>query len=467
MSGLPTFPGLDVLSEVGRVGPTVRYRLASTREFLVLFDEEVEPSSVTAAAEAWVGVDVDGLCTVRSLVRHDGRIGVVIEGELGEDPWQQPAWGESESLTVLRRAASVVAALHARGLSHGALKPHGLRLLSEGEVEVLPPVVLPAPAAPTGLSPIARDLSALADLACHLIARAPLERPAGIGALPAAVTENASPATTQAIRLVLETAADEPAESDAVEVLKRVGWAREIERPSPVAGARRTASAVSPEAAEVASAPRERRERPPRPEPRSSAVPIAVAVALLVMGGALVVIGNPDAMKKFFRGDAGNEVAALPTPKGTLEAERKRPVVTNLYPTPPSGVSDPAPSASGGGGSTELADQILQELAEKRRARDASRSSKRSKKSYDRTLIDEGEGLQKEAKAILVEVRDGGLTPAKKNVKLDEAIKKLEAAREKYEGFAEQFPSRQRLVEGSIEDVNSLLFFAYRQKTAG
>ncbi|MFG0316949.1 MAG: hypothetical protein ACF8XB_06740, partial [Planctomycetota bacterium JB042] len=228
-----------------------------------------------------------------------------------------------------------------------------------------------------------------------------------------------------------------------------------------------TATAIGIAADLAGAAPRERRERPPRPEPRSSAIPIAVAVGLLLMGGALVVIGNPEAMKRFFRGEAGDDVASLPTPKGPLEAERKRPVVTNLYPTPPSGANDRAPAAAEGEGSTALADQILQELAEKRRARDASRSSKRTKRSYDRTLIDEGEGLQKEAKAILVEVRDGGLTPAEKNVKLDEAIKKLEAAREKYEGFAEQFPSRQRLVEGSIEDVNSLLFFAYRQKTAG
>lgn len=514
MDGLPTFPGLDVLSQVGRLGRTVRYRLASTREFLVLFDEPADHDAIAAAAEPYLGSVIDRLCPVHAVVRHEGRIGVVIEGELGENPWQQPAWGEAEALPVLRRAASVVAALHARGNAHGALKPDGLRLLHEGEIEVFPAVVLPEPAPETGtpLSALARDLAALADLACHLIAGASLRQPAGVGALPGALMECASPATAQAVRLVLETAGRDPGPADSVDVLRRVGWARDVEPPrrafpapvprsaaAPVTASPTAPAPTNPSASSGASAVgagagagpvdsvesvdaggrggrsasrsdagasrvEERLTRAElRAAPRSSAVPIAVALGLLLVGGALVVIGNPGAMKKFWSGDSADQVAALPTPKDPLAGGGTGSASPAVESPPASSEAPVAEEES----ATSLADQILEELAAKRAARDAARVTPRKKKNYDRTLIDEGDGLRKAAQEILVTVRDGGLSMSKKNEKLAEAIKKLEAAREKYEGFAEQHPSRERLVEGSIEDVNSLLFFAYRQKTSG
>ncbi len=62
-------------------------------------------------------------------------------------------------------------------------------------------------------------------------------------------------------------------------------------------------------------------------------------------------------------------------------------------------------------------------------------------------------------------LRESKVDPKQKNSKVQRAIDLLEQAREKYEGFVEQYPAKERLVDGSLQDVNSMIFFAYRQKT--
>ena len=500
MAGLPKIPGLEVLAEMGRDSWTSRYRLqGSDSPSLVIFHDPMVASAVQEGAKRLDSVNLDGLVRIEQVVVHEGRLGVILRGDLGSDLWRAPVQGELKSLPLLHQLADVLAGLFRQGLSHGALIPEGVCRLSDGSVIVLPPVILPAflraaagtpdqSSGATELSPAGRDLSALGNLACHLIAGLKPSAAAGVGSLPEALKNAASPATAQAVRLVLEAAAREPKPDEAAELLERIGWARPEEAgarrrrararvPKPqlrlaqnavVAGgerpARRPGSASGDRVATEPTGSTESERR--RPERR---LPVLAGVlALALLGAGLLFIGVGDAVSEFWSGRP-HPSEALPSPTAPLDRrvalDQLLDEVGSEGSSGEAGVDAFSMSASALGtdsSSTALADRILEELAKKQAQK---KPVARKERSYERTLIREGDRLKEEAKTVLGELREARLTPKEKNSQLEEAIALLEQSRDKYAAFAEQFPSKERLVESSISDVNALIFHAHRQKS--
>lgn len=498
MSTLPSLPGLTILSEMGGDRHSRTYRLDGPGERrLLLYRDPALARAVAELAEQFDALQVEGLIRVEQVVRHQDQVGVVLAGDSGTDPWRHPPLGELESLPFLHEVGQTVAEMHLADLAHGSLKPDGLRISPAGELEVVPAFILAdhldhldrlaasEQAAPgdgssrNSLSPAGRDLADLADLACHLIAGLSPRKPAGVGAEPVELRSIASPATAEAVRLLLEKAARNPTPAEACELLGRVGWAPDI---GPIRRPRRApvretlvraplrATARPPrnrEAAPTAASGRsegggeERRSGDaaayaPRPERRW--VPYVAVAAVALLGVGLLVVGGGGGLSNFFSGSSGGNTA-LPTPDGPLAGTDRSRSMEDLKKE----LLGDVPAASAGTEApADLADQILEDLAA-RNARNPAQG--KPKRSYDRAFIDQGDRLADEAKTILADIRDRKVKPEDRNARLDAAIQKLESAREKYESFVEQFPSRERLVEGGLEDVNSLIFFAYRQKT--
>ncbi|MFH0946353.1 MAG: hypothetical protein V2A76_14240 [Planctomycetota bacterium] len=495
MSNLPSIPGLKVLAETGRDSVARRFRLQGSGDrSLVLFHDPALAGAVFAGVKRSGTMDVDGLVRIEQVVQHGDLLGVVLAGELGRDLLSTPVLGELKSKPILSRIATILAGLFRQGASHGVLLPGGATLLDGGEVSLLPPVVLPGfleeavGAVPGGgagadpafldLSHAGRDLSALAHLACHLIAGLKPARPAGVGGFPEALKNACSPATAQAVRILLESAGRAPSPAEALAVLERIGWAEGLGRTptgtrarqpvnvtarrSPRAGSGSDKS--SPAAAERAEAPEQRAS--------TRKIPLMVGVlALALLGVGLLSIGAGGAMREFWTGRPRQE-QALPEPQALLDrleppSEPAAGLLAALEDPSTDGAMGGAEGATGGRDAlgeeaTALADQILQELADKRKQQAASSGGTAD---YDRSQMREGNQLLKDGKAVLAELREAKLSPAEKNAQLKQAIALLEKAREKYESFIEHSPARERLVQGSLEDANALIFFAYRQLT--
>ncbi|MBI4880282.1 MAG: hypothetical protein HY812_11590 [Planctomycetes bacterium] len=480
--------GMKVLSELGRDAYTRRFRLDSPRaEFLVMFEEAALAGAVHEAARRYGVLEIEGLARLTQVVVEAGRVGIVVEGEVGESAWRREPLGEGEALRVLQEASTSLARLLAAGESHGALKPDGITLLAGRGTMILPPILLPgcqrelmggsggsesaAEREYRALPAPARDLAAMADLACHLIGGLRPARPAGVGALPGELKRQASPATAQAVRLLFEAAAKDPSPAEAAAILQRIGWAR---------------SAASPGGAAESDASRRVRRRPGA-EARSAGAPSAsggsgqpaegawrkapripgpvAALALLIVGGSVLVL-NHGAAAKWIRPVASDEsTQRLAVPPDPLRLKARADASPDEAPAEPVAAEEralPGGNEAVDAAASALADEILRTLNESVRRM----SIPLPKQSFDRALIDAGDQVREEAKTILAAVRDRTVPHEERNVRLDEAIKLLESAREKYEKFAEQNPGRERLVSGSVEDVNALIFFAHRQKTS-
>ena len=489
MSRLPAIPGLKILAEIGRDPLTSRFRLQGGGDrALVLFNDPAWADAVFAGVKRCGSADVSGLVRIEQVVQHEDLLGVVLCGDFGTDLNNVPVLGELKAKPHLCRMATILAGLFRLGESHGALLPGGATLTDSGEVTLLPPVVLPgflceavdaasaeegpgADPAYLALSSAGRDLAALADLACYLIAGLKPIRPAGVGGFPEALKHACSPATAQAVRLLLDAAGRAPSPAEALEVLERLGWAEG--RPS--AGNRpRKPVAVTvrrpPKAAGTSSPSGSERLEPVGRPVRTRRIPVLVGVlALAMLGVGLLSIGAGGAMKEFWTGRPQQD-QALPEPQALLGrqeplSEPGAGLLAVLDEPLTDGASGAADGALGGAGApdeaaTALANQILEDLAKKRALKGAPAAKK---KGYDRSLMREGNQLREEGKVILAELREAKLSPAEKNAELRQAIGLLESAREKYEAFVEQFPTRECLVEGSLEDVNALIFHAYRQ----
>ncbi len=498
MEPLPQIPDLEILSLVHQ-GPRMRrYRLASVHEFLWLYEDPAVAEAVRQTTRRFMTVSIDGLARVTGIVEHAGGVGVVLEGDVGDSPWSLEPIGEMRSLPLLHATASIVAMMHQSGMEHGWLHPDGVTIHDGSAVLVLPPMVLPAfldaqigvedgrGAGFDGLTPFGADLSALAHLACHWIGGLKPTKAAGVGALPAALKSVASPATAQAVWMLLETAAQDPDATDSVELLNRIGWVHDVRPPkravttAPIARSPRdpapaAAPAAPPRSPERVELPRAGRApgvpRAAEPRPRAPAnaedrpararrvaeesrgpIPaILVACFLLVLGGGLLAIGNREALERFWSADPDHAMS-LPSPEAPAAPT---PLVEETTPE----ADPPAPESQT---SAEIAADLLRDIDE-RNAR--KKELDRKARTYNRTLINEGDRLKQQAITILAGLREGGVDPKEKNEKLDQAIQFLEQAREKYDGFVEQYPDRERLVEGVLEEVNGLLFHAYRQKT--
>lgn len=502
MTSPPAIAGLEILAEMGRDRFVRRFRLGGRdARHLVLLDglDAGAAGEVLACARRFAAATVRGVAPVLDIVQHEGGAGFVIGVEPGESLWRTFGVGELAMLPVLRGLAEAVVRLHARGVPHGALLAEAVLVRdAAGSPWVLPPVVAPEalpqigsrvgrPEAETdsyaGLPLVARDLSALAQFACQWISGARPERAAGVGIVPESVQLLASPATAQALRLVFELASKDPTPAASRELLERIGWARDLAdapapRPAaaPVAPARSAprkgepAGSATPSAAPIAPAavasntagaasgdadragaetPRRRalREAPPK----KTRIPLILGpIALAAIGGVLYVMGGDKAVDEYANAPRESAVDAK-APTGTPTA-----ALPKSAPTPVDDVPVDADAAA-------AADRVIQELAAKKAGK-----VEPAKPTYDRTLIDAGDKLKAEGTAILNELRDKKIPFEQTGAKIDEAIQKLEAARDEYVKFTEQFENRARLVEKSIEDVNSLLYFAYRnRKTLG
>lgn len=500
MTSPPAIAGLEILAEMGRDRFVRRFRLGGRdARHLVLLDglDAAAAGEVLATARRFVGASVRGVAPLHDIVQHDGGAGFVIGVEPGESLWRTFGVGELATLPILRLLAEAVARLHARGLAHGALLAEAVLVRdASGAPCVLPPVVAPE-AIPTvgrsvgrpesetesyaALPLIARDLSALAQFACQWISGARPELAAGVGIVPESVQMLASPATAQALRLVFELASKNPTASASRELLERIGWARDlgdapVAKPAPVAVAPSraavrkpdasatpaaasapvspTASApASPTAASTPDASGTPRRRPARePAAKKTRIPLILGpIAVAAIGGALYFMGGDKAVDEY--ANAPRETTANAPAGGST------PSVSLPKPAPPTPVDEAPVDAD----AAAEAERVIQALKAKKEGK-----VEPAKPTYDRTLIDAGDKLKTEGTAILNELRDKKIPFEQTGAKIDEAIQKLEAARDEYVKFGEQYESRARLVEKSIEDVNSLLYFAYRnRKTLG
>ncbi len=481
-----TIAGLKVLSELGRDAYTRRFRLDSPRaEILVMFQEATVAGAVNEAARRYQALQIEGVTRIVRAVAEAGQVGLVVAGETGQSAWRSEPLGEGGALRILQEASSSLARLLAAGESHGTLKPDGITLLADGSTLILPPILLPerlrelmgasgsAEAAAERerrtLAAPGRDLAALADLACHLIAGLRPVRPAGVGALPEELKRQASPATAQAVRLLFEAAAKGPSPDEAAAILERVGWARGVSASgAPAAGetGRRTRRSSGADARLASAGEGEPGPAPGAARRVSRRIPgPVVALALLFAAGCVLVLSRGfGAPWSWPVGTDGSE-GALPVPPDPLRRPAR---AGDQSETPPMGPDAPGEPVLPGGNdevdaaAAALADEILRALNDNVRRL----SIPVARRSFDRALIDEGDRLRDDAKAILAAVRDRTVPHEERNTRLDEAIALLERARENYEKFAEQNAERERLVSGSVEDVNALIFFAHRMKTS-
>jgi hypothetical protein len=492
--------GLEILAEMGRDQFVRRYRLGGRDAKHLVLLEGLDPAAageMLTTARRFVGLNVRGVAPLLDIVQHEGGAGFVIGVEPGESLWRTYGVGELNTLPVLRALAEGIARLHARGIAHGALLAEASLVRdSAGAPCVLPPVAAPAAlpavarivgrtavesASYAGLSLVARDLSALAQFACQWISGARPEQAAGVGILPESVQMLASPATAQALRLVFEAASKDPTPQASRELLERIGWARDLgdapvvrAAPAAVAPVRETSKAVSPAPqasarnaatagagasgvaasartgadAAAAGAPR-RRVR--EVEPKKTRVPLILGpIALAAIGGALYFMGGDKAVDEYANAPRESTSSNPSTPPATSAMPK---------PAPPEPVADAPVDAD----AAAEAERVIQALKSKKEGK-----VEPAKPTYDRSLIDAGDKLRAEGTAILNDLREKKIPFEQTGAKIDEAIQKLEASRDEYVKFSEQYENRARLVEKSIEDVNSLLYFAYRnRKTLG
>ncbi|MCC7170258.1 MAG: hypothetical protein IT459_07405 [Planctomycetes bacterium] len=504
MTSPPAIAGLEILAEMGRDRFVRRFRLGGRdARHLVLLDglDAAASGDVLTTARRFVGTSVRGVAPLLDIVQHDGGAGFVIGVEPGESLWRTFGVGELATLPVLRTLAEAVARLHARGLAHGALLAEAALVRdASGDPYVLPPVVAPESLPAVGRSVgrpesesdsyatlplVARDLSALAQFACQWISGARPELAAGVGIVPESVQMLASPATAQALRLVFDLASKNPTAAASRELLERIGWASDladapVAKPAPVAVAptraavRKPEASPAPAAVAAASGPSANvgtpaasaavsnptgdasgspRRRPARePAPKKTRIPLILGpIAVAAIGAVLYVMGGDKAVDEYAN-----------APRGTTDAtsaNHSAPPVSLPKPAPPTPVEEAPVDAD----AAAEAERVIQALKAKKEGK-----VEPAKPTYDRTLIDAGDKLKAEGTAILNDLREKKIPFEQTGAKIDEAIQKLEAARDEYVKFGEQYESRARLVEKSIEDVNSLLYFAYRnRKTLG
>lgn len=492
MSTPLAIPGLEILAEMGRDRYVRRYRLGGRdARSLVLLDglDATAAGEVLATARRFVGQSVRGVAPLLDIVQHAGGAGFVIGAEPGESLWRTFGVGELATLPVLRSLAEAVARLHARGLAHGALLADAILVRdAQGAPCVLPPVVAPEAIPSVGrivgrsdaetdayaaLSPVARDLSALGQFACQWISGARPEACAGVGILPESVQMLASPATAQALRLVFEAASKNPTAQASRELLERIGWVRDLgdvpaAKPAPVAVAPTRTAARKPEApsndapraaaasesspatsADAAPAGAASRRRPSRePAPKKTRIPMILGpIAVAAIGAVLYFMGGDKAVDEYANAPRASSDSSTSSTASSP--------VTLPKPAPPEAPVDVPVDAD----AAAEAERVIQALKAKKEGK-----VEPAKPTYDRTLIDAGDKLRVEGTAILNDLRDKKIPFEQTGAKIDEAIQKLEAARDEYVKFSEQYENRSRLVEKSIEDVNSLLYFAYRNR---
>ena len=471
MSSLPRIAGLRLISEVRRDMFARWYRVDSTDPgLLVLFHDADAGRLAAEAARRLDGAAGGAYAPCTATGEHDGLPWFRVAAENGYDPLDADAFGELDSLGLLKSIAQAVAGLAARGEAHGALLQGGLQVLPGPRVQVLPPFLiedwlaerlqtrlLEVPAGYRELSPSARDLAALTALCASWIGGRRPDAVFGPDAVPADLTANASPATAQVVRRLAASVGSSPDPSDVLQVLARVGWIDGGQRSAATATARERGPAPPPRE------PREPRERPRRARKRR--IPAAVGViALTGLAIGLVAIGGGDAFSDFVSG-LKRPTEALPTPSDPLARDPGAVVdVASVDDDAVDATDSDAPAGSVSDSDTSaLADRIVADLAKKKAERDKPRTTKKS--TYDRTLIDEAEKWREEGYAILRDVRDRKVKHKDRNRRLEEAIGLLEKARENYIQFVEQYPDKERLVERTLEDVVAMLRIAYKSKS--
>lgn len=408
---LPSLPAFGICALSRPLGRLDRWRLDPDEAFLVRWPEGLRPPEPSPDLE--------------TLTASGGGTYVLVRRPLGEDPLSEAPFGEADASALFERAVEALTPLWRSARAHGFLWPWGIELLPGGRVSVIPPEIARAAGPPEGdpaPSAAARDLLDLARFAAHW----------AVGREPEAVARggqgDVSPALRAALgRLLREAhAAPEPAAVPAL--LAALPWPPRARSAGAEGGALR-----------AGPSPRARRERR-----RGSPAWLGFALAFGVLSAGVLMF---------------------------LRSERTAAPVRTL---PALGDSNPqSPRTTESDPNEDLARRMLERIGEtfpKERGEGASGASGSridggAASDVDRQAIEHGDALVEQARRRLEEVRARKGSRAERRRRLDEAIALLEKARKSFESFAEQYPARKRLVEDRITEVNSLIFFATRQRT--
>lgn len=432
---------------------------------------------------------------VEESVLFEGRRGMVLRADTGENPWTHARYGELDGMPVVAAVAAGVAGLLRSELGgHGHLRSGALDLLYGGGVQILPPFVLaswfaeqdgtPQTKGPgervghEGRSVASRDLLDVAALMGWLIGGVSLTA-GDASSLAKGLAEYASPGTVQHVRVLVDLAATDPSAEVAAAALDRLARRGAGRAAATVAAADRGGRASS-ERRSSERRPSENRlaeraagsdpsggaEKPPRARVRRGSGAGTALVGFLMLligawvidggetvrrligalmsGGATSLEGPSDPMKNAGSGDSYPQMTA----DDYSDAHKAKPDIEETI----EGLT-PAESAQ----------KILADMAAARAAKNPPPVIPKS--SYDRAKLDEGDRLRKEGEEVIRQVIEREIPFSERNVNLDRAIKLLEDAREGFIGFQDEFPGKADLVEGALEDINSLLRLAYKSKT--
>lgn len=420
----PSIPGLVLLAESGRDSRARRYRVQAERPVtLYWFQDSKDAKSIENAAHSFAEVAPPGFAPVLKAFVHDGRAGVLLGCERAEDAFDGPIVGEDAILFAIRPVVSGLLALEDAKISHGRLR-RCLIAQHDGSVVGLPAFCVAPEPSDERSSATQRDVLAILELVVHGVCGSSL----GEGLqLPAGFHERASPrlvATLSKLLAAVKSGSNGLAELRASYLAPRDGTTRN------------TRAVVQTEA--------------DRSQRRLVFTALAVAspiVVLFLMG----LGGGLERARNFLRMD---DSAPEPTPYTPKYTESGTPQVSS--PAGSTSGSTP-PAIDDSAAAKALAEKIISDIR-------ASAKPAPTPKARDPELV-AAEELEAEGKKLLQDVRDKKVDLANRNAVLQQAIDKLEAARTKLDTLIEQKPELTRQLEGSLEDLNALIFGAYRLKT--
>lgn len=420
----PAIPGLVLLAETGRDAVARRFRVQAERPVtLYWFNDATDPKGLVAEANAFAAAEPTGFAPVLRAFVHGGRAGVLLGCERAEDAFDGPPIGEDAMLLAIRPIVAGLGELAEARFVHGRLR-RALALQHDGTWTALPPfcVARDPKESPTDAS--RRDALGILELVVHAVCGGRLSEG---GNLPPEFEKAASPrllATVRRLLAVVNSGGDALAE-----LLGSYLAPRE---------AARSASPV------VAAAQADRSQRRAVFTVLAFAAPIAVFLVMAMAGGF-------ERAKGFLRIEEPEpeSTSTAPTAPGA-SVPNPAPVVT-----PPT--DSPAPAIDDSAATRALAEKILSDIR-------ASAKPAPAAPTRHPELI-EAERLEEEGKKLLVDIRDKKVEAAKRNETLLLAIEKLESARTKVENLTEQNPALTRQLEVVLEDLNALIFHAYRLKT--
>lgn len=425
----PSIPGLVLLAESGRDSRARRYRVQAERPVtLYWFHDSKDANAIVNAALAFAEVGPPGFAPVLKAFVFEGRAGVLLGCERAEDAFDGPIVGEDAILFAIRPVAAGLVALDDAKLSHGRLR-RCLIAQHDGSVVALPAFCVAPESTDERSSAAQRDVLAILELVVHGVCGGAF----GDGfQLPAEFHQRASPRLVATISKLL-AAVKSGEEKSGADVLAELG----ASYLAPREGATRNTRAVL-------------QTQTDRSQRRLVFTALAVAsplVVLVLMG----LGGGLDRARQFLRMD---EPAPAPSPYTPKSSELDAPPVT----PPVSGTSAATPPAiDDSAAARALAEKIISDIR-------ASAKPAPTPKARDPELV-AAEELEAEGKKLLLDIRDKKVELANRNAVLQQAIDKLEAARTKLDLLVEQKPELRRQLEGSLEDLNALIFGAYRLKT--